>query len=142
MEGEMDIALSLVAIVILILSVLLFRRTKATTKNRPPRPSGLGKAKPDPLFHAVSLEYSGDACEAAKAVEGKRFLSTAAPHLPLPECDRAACNCHFNHHKDRRAGGERRKRYRKSIVGESGGPIKEQRHRGDRRNNDPDDFFA
>ncbi len=138
----MDIAASIVAIVILSLMIFLFRRTRATTNKRPPRPNRLGKAKPDPQFHAVSLEYSSDACEAARSMEGRRFLSSAAPRIPLPECDVPACKCHFIHHKDRREGGDRRKMYRGSNIGETGVLQKERRYRGDRRNDDPEDFFS
>jgi hypothetical protein len=140
----MDVAVSIVVIVILILAFFLFRRTKATTKRRPTPPSRVGKAQPDPKFHAVSLEISGTACEAAKALGDKRFLASAAPHIPLPECDAPDCNCHFIHHDDRRVGLDRRKQYRKvySGFGEQAAPIKEKRHRGDRRNNDPEDFFS
>ena len=138
----MDIAVSIFAIGILILLILLFRRTQATTSKRPPRPSRLGKVKPDPQFHAVSLAPAGHACEAAKAIEGKRFLSTAAPRIPLPDCDVATCNCQFIHHKDRRRASDRRKQFRKINIGETGALQKERRYRGDRRNNDPDDFFS
>ncbi len=138
----MDIAVSIFAIGILILLILLFRRTQATTSKRPPRPSRLGKVKPDPQFHAVSLAHAGHACEAAMAIEGKRFLSTAAPRIPLPDCNVPTCKCHFVHHKDRREASDRRKQYRKTNIGETGILQKERRHRGDRRNNDPDEFFS
>lgn len=59
-------------------------------------------------FHAVSIKYSGRACEAAKNMSGRRFLATAAPKLPLPKCDVLDCTCRFAHHKDRRAGRDRR----------------------------------
>lgn len=138
----MAVALSIVAIVILILAIYLFGRTKATTRKRPPRPNKLGTAQPDSQFHAVSLEISGNACDAAQAIAGKRFLSNAAPQLPLPECDVGNCGCRYTHHKDRRVGVDRRKQYRKVLIGEQGPPIKEKRHRGDRRNDDPEDFFS
>ena len=138
----MDITVSIFAIGILILLILLFRRTQATTSKRPPRPSRLGKVKPDPQFHAVSLALAGHACEAAKAIESKRFLSTAAPRIPLPDCDVPACKCHFVHHKDRREASDRRKQYRKINIGETGILQKERRHRGDRRNSDPGEFFS
>ena len=83
----MDIAVSIFAISILILLILLFRRTPATTSQRLPRPSRLGKVKPDPQFHSVSLAHAGHACEAAMAIAGKRFLSNAAPRIALPDCD-------------------------------------------------------
>ncbi len=138
----MDIAVSIGAIVILILLLLLFRRTQTTTSKRPPRPSRLGKVKPEPQFHAVSLQYSSAACEAAKSIEGRRFLSSAAPRIPLPECDVPECKCRFIHHKDRRERGDRRKMYRGSNIGETGVLQKERRYRGDRRNDDPEDFFS
>ena len=138
----MDIALSIVAIIILILLFLLYRRTQATTKKRPPLPGRPGKAKPDSQFHAVSLKFPADACDAAKAMEGKRFLSSAAPRIPLPECDSLECKCRFVHHKDRRAGDDRRNPYRQNIMGNTREPTKEHRHRGDRRSNDPEDFFS
>ena len=59
-------------------------------------------------YHAVSLEYSSNACDAAKAMTGRRFLSSAAPRLPLPECDSLECRCRFVHHDDRRTGKDRR----------------------------------
>ncbi len=55
----MDIAVSIFAIGILILLILLFRRTQATTSKRPPRPSRLRKVKPDPQYHAASWRMRG-----------------------------------------------------------------------------------
>ena len=59
-------------------------------------------------FHAVSIKYEGRACDAAKNMSGRRFLATAAPSLPLPECDILECTCRFSHHEDRRAQKDRR----------------------------------
>lgn len=59
-------------------------------------------------FHAVSLKYSSSACDAAKAMTGRRFLSSEAPKLPLPGCDAPECRCGFAHHSDRRSGTDRR----------------------------------
>jgi hypothetical protein len=141
MQLKMNIAVSLVAIVILTLLVLLFRRTMATTNERPPLPRRPGRAKPDPKYHAVSLEFSGNACEAATANKGIRVLSSTSPRIPLPECTAPECKCHFIHHNDRRQASDRRSPYRQSISGDTGEFIKERRHRGDRRSNDPQDFF-
>lgn len=137
----MNIAVSLVAIVILTLLVLLFRRTLATTNERPPLPLRPRKPEPDSKYHAVSLEFSGNACEAATAMKGKRILSSTAPRIPLPECAAAECKCRFIHHNDRRQASDRRSPYRQSISGDTGEYRKERRHRGDRRNDDPQDFF-
>ncbi len=137
----MDVAFSIIAIIILVVSILLFRRTRATTKKRPPCPDQLGKVQPYGRFHAVSLENLSGACAAAYAIEGERFLAGATPRIPLPECDAPVCSCHFVHHNDRRLSGNRRHRWTGS-VGDSGGTMKEQRDGGDRRNNDPNNYLA
>jgi len=137
----MNVAFSIIAIIILVVSIFLFRRTRATTKKRPPGPDRLVKVQSDAQFHAVSLENLSGACAAAYAIEGERFLPGAAPRIPLPECDVPVCNCLFVHHNDRRLGGNRRQGWRGS-AGYPGGGMKEQRYGGDRRNNDPDNFFS
>lgn len=88
-------------------------------------------------YHAVSLQYSSNACDAAKAMTGRRFLSSAAPRLPLPECDSLECRCLFGHHSDRRTGSDRRSPFRPGGVGGSGtGTFKaERRQKKDRREN-------
>jgi len=132
----MNITFSVIAIIILVVSILLFRRTRATTKKRPPDPDQPGKVQPYSGYHAVSLENLSDACAAAYAIEGERFLPSAAPHLPLPECDAPVCNCLYVHHNDRRRSGNRRQGWT-SSVGDTGAAMKEQRGGGGRRSNDP-----
>jgi hypothetical protein len=62
-------------------------------------------AKKTPRFDAVEIVPSDyGACNAARALAGQRFLSNRIPKLPLPECDKAQCDCGYRHHKDRRAG--------------------------------------
>jgi len=71
-----------------------------------------GRRDPAPVFaertrnvnpyHAVSIIPGSEACEAVKAREGERFLSREAPRLPLPDCGRTDCRCHYAHHGDRR----------------------------------------
>jgi hypothetical protein len=58
--------------------------------------------------HAVSIERDLLPCDAAKALEDKRFLSHEAPELPLAGCDRDKCGCRYIHHSDRRSNEERR----------------------------------
>jgi hypothetical protein len=53
-------------------------------------------------YHAVSIETGSRACAAAQAIEGQRFLSTAAPMLPLKGCGSTTCQCRYVHHNDRR----------------------------------------
>jgi len=86
------------------------------------------------VFHAVSLKYSSSACDAAKAMTGRRFLASAAPRLPLPECDSLECRCGFAHHSDRRSGKERRSPFNKGqYTGGTGRFQVERRDRKDRR---------
>ena len=118
------------------MSILLFRRTRATTKKRPPDPDRLGKVQRDTRFHAVSLENLSGACAAAYAIQGERFLPGTAPRIPLPECDTPKCNCLYVRHNDRRLSGTRRQRWTGSVGGLDGA-MKEQRDGGDRRNNNP-----
>lgn len=79
-------------------------------------------------YHAVSIAYSENSCDAAKAMTGRRFLSSAAPRLPLPECDALECRCQFSHHDDRRAGQDRRNPFSPGNFG-SGTGIHEQERR-------------
>jgi hypothetical protein len=54
-------------------------------------------------YHAVSIVAGSQACEAAKALQGRRFLSKEAPRLPIEGCTSGNCHCHYAHHEDRRA---------------------------------------
>ena len=89
-------------------------------------------------YHAVSIKYSGRVCDAAKDLSGRRFLASAAPKIPLPECDVLACSCRFVHHKDRRSSKDRRSPF--GHGGGSGGTgaheTEQRTSRHDRRQND------
>lgn len=61
-------------------------------------------------FHAVAIVPGSQCCEAARQLDGTRFLSTEAPPLPLPHCGADACRCRYAHHSDRRVGNDRRNR--------------------------------
>ncbi|MGD8978393.1 MAG: hypothetical protein PVG91_12365 [Gammaproteobacteria bacterium] len=74
-------------------------RDKQTTGARDTRESD---------FHAVSIRPCRDACSAAKALRGQRFLSHNPPFLPLSDCDQTMCNCRYQHHSDRRSRDDRR----------------------------------
>ena len=66
-------------------------------------------AKPsETRWHAVSVVSARGSCEAARALKDKRFLSAAAPRLPLGECTSpASCTCAYRKYTDRRAGPRR-----------------------------------
>ena len=92
-------------------------------------------------FHAVSLKLSSGACDAAKALQGKRFLSNAAPRIPLEDCDAGKCDCRFVHHKDRRSGEDRRYPFFQGYGGgaASGRYEQERRTSRERRDDPPED---
>lgn len=84
-----------------------FSKSKDDKKN----PGKLGNAAPaavKPRYDAVEIIPANyGACNAVRALAGKRFLSRKMPKLPLPECDRPQCECGYKYHKDRRDGPRR-----------------------------------
>jgi hypothetical protein len=76
-------------------------------------------------WHAVSIVTKTKGCRAVHALRSKRFLSAAAPRLPLPECTMGdACPCAYKHFADRR-GQPRRK---DEITGlKQGGRLEQER---------------
>jgi hypothetical protein len=131
----------IVAVVILLLAYVFIHRPKKKPNDRPTERREIS-SQTDPAFHAVSLKFPANACNAAKAMDDRRFLSTAAPRIPLPECDATECRCRFVHYKDRRSGDDRRDAYAQGFgAGSSGTYEKEQRKSSDRRDEPPDDVF-
>lgn len=124
---------AIVGILILAIVFLVWRSKRSTPQKSTPPGARPVKATPVSEFHAVSIKYAASACLAAKRLEGKRYLSSAAPKIPLPDCDVLECKCRFVHHADRREGDERRNPYRAGIAGETGKHEQEQRQGADRR---------
>jgi hypothetical protein len=59
-------------------------------------------------WSAVSIVCPSVSCAAAQALKGRRFLSAAAPRLPLPDCTlTGSCRCVYRKYEDRRAGPRR-----------------------------------
>lgn len=138
----MDVVVSLL-IVAALLGLLLFVRRNNASAGKRPKPARPVSGKPDTTYHAVSIRYAANACEAAKSMDGRRFLSSAAPKLPLPDCDVMECKCRFAHHKDRRKGADRRNPYMGQFGGGSsstGTHKTEQRKVRERRKEPPDKF--
>ena len=133
----MAVTIALLALVALVAVVVLLRRRAAGSADRR---AGIRPATSEATtaYHAVSIKYSANACAAAKELDSRRFLSGAAPRLPLRDCDVLECNCRFVHHKDRRKGDDRRNPYQSGITGDTGQHLKEQRQ-GHERRRDADD---
>jgi len=126
------------ALILLVIWLIVRYRNQSQEPLPPTNP----KASENTAYHAVSIKFEANACNAAKELSGRRFLSTAAPRLPLPECNALECRCQFAHHKDRRSGKDRRSPF--VAVGHSGrtGSFeKERRERQDRRKDADLDVF-
>lgn len=139
----MQSTLLVIAVVLLVAWLLVRRRGSSPTKQQPAARKSIER-KEDTTYHAVSIKFDKNACQAAKDLEGRRFLSNAAPRLPLPDCNALECRCHFLHHKDRRSSKDRRSPFAAPGFGSgsTGSYEQERRKRPDRRKDDDlDDYF-
>jgi hypothetical protein len=135
----MNTVLLLVLVVVLVVAWLFVRRQGEVETTRPEPVKRPGR-KNSP-FHAVSIAFEQHACNAAKELAGRRFLSSAAPRLPLPECDVLECKCRFKHYDDRRSGKDRRNPFSPSGVSAATGKFEAEKRQGrDRRREDDDDL--
>ena len=50
---------------------------------------------------------SEECCQAARKLEGQRFLANEVPMLPLDGCDAAECRCAYERFDDRRTDARR-----------------------------------
>ena len=125
--------LTILAAAVVLLVLWLFVRRRGQTQ-APPEPAS-PKREADTTYHAVSLKIDAQhACDAAREMTGRRFLSNAAPRLPLAGCNALECRCRFTHHKDRRTGKDRRSPFVTSGYSGTSGSFKtERRERRDRR---------
>jgi len=84
----------IIAALIVWFSLSVIRTKKQTQK---------GRSKQEIFkYPGAGINAPLDACNAVKALEGKRFLAQEAPSLPLQECDAEECHCKYEHFKDRR----------------------------------------
>jgi hypothetical protein len=109
--------------------VVRIRHNKtATEAESRPKPKTQGE------YHAVAIKYSENACNAAKAMTGRRFLASAAPQLPLAKCDAHKCRCKYVHYEDRRKKNDRRSPFAHlSKTDGTGSFERERRKKTDRR---------
>jgi hypothetical protein len=131
----MKLALLGLALIVLVVWLYLRSNKSAKPKAEPKSLTDTGNSQ----YHAVSIKFDSNACNAAKAMSGRRFLSSAPPRLPLPDCDVLECNCRFAHHKDRREGKDRRSPFGAAGFGGGTGSFeKERRASAGRREEDQD----
>jgi hypothetical protein len=130
---------------VLLLIVRRYEKDSAKIKTaKPKRPVKRAAGTRNPAnepseFHAVTINCNDSACDAAKALLGKRFLSDEAPRLPLDECTAPICDCRFKHHADRRNPKNRRNQFSAGIGGDTGIHKQDERTRNKDRRSDRDD---
>ncbi|MDX1508625.1 MAG: hypothetical protein R3358_10120 [Woeseiaceae bacterium] len=132
-----------ILILLLLLAVLAgwyFLRRGGDSKPAPAaRPDRRVSTNTSSKYHAVAIKFPSYACDAAKSIAGKRFLSSEAPPIPLPDCDGRECECTFLHFKDRRTGKDRRSPFTPAGFGSGTGNFETERRAGrDRRGGDID----
>lgn len=91
----------LTMIPLLLILLILVIRNRSTISKSVPAP------KPRP-YHAIKVHPCKNACDCAKRVDGQRILSSDFEAMKAIECDRAYCNCTYEHFNDRRSGIDRR----------------------------------
>ena len=127
---------TLFLILALLIAVWWFVRKRRDAADDAPK-TELRRPAANTQFHAVSIKFKGRACAAAKNLSGRRFLASAAPRLPLPDCDILDCTCRFMHHSDRRSSRDRRSPFGPGGLGGGTGAFDtEQRDGIDRRKNE------
>jgi hypothetical protein len=85
----------------------VLKRAKALFGRGEPEQKPLPAKKAVNPWHAVSIVPGAPACDAANGLRGQKFLSRAAPALPLKTCTARTCTCRYEHHDDRRKGPRR-----------------------------------
>ena len=113
----------------------LFKRARGLFGRTEPEAKTPSVKKPASAWHAVCIAPGERACDAARLLAGRRFLSRDAPSLPLKNCDNAACTCRYEHYDDRRKGARRAGEIGVTIDGyvaeERREPIKRDRRKKD-----------
>ena len=136
----MTYALALIALLLIWLWV---RRRQAKQLEVALKADRTRSVSKNTAYHAVAIRADGNCCDAARRLQGTRFLSTEAPPLPLPDCDAAECTCRFAHYNDRRSGKDRRTPFGAGGFATGSGRYEEERREGKdrRRQPDADSFF-
>ena len=136
----MNLQTMALVLVLLLFIWLYVRRRQATSIDK--SQSASQTSSKNSAYHAVSIKFTDNACKAAREMEGRRFLSSAAPRIPLPDCDVLDCSCRFTHHQDRRARQDRRSPFGPGGIGGSTGKYSQEQRQGkDRRTSDDEDLF-
>lgn len=126
-----------VIVLFVIVALIIWRKKRRASERAAAGEKSIDLLATTSKFHAVSIRPGPNACDAALGLHGQRFLSDAAPSIPLPSCDSPNCRCRFVHFEDRRSGEDRRSPYPSTIGLDTGTYRQEQRQPGDRRQEPP-----
>jgi hypothetical protein len=96
--------LAFIALVLLATGAAYWLGTRPRT---PPKERASPPTKAGGRFSGVEIRTRRNACRAAHALEGQRFLAKDAPALPLTNCTSVQCSCVFSKLADRRTEGRR-----------------------------------
>lgn len=101
-DQTMSISPFLIVVLLAIVGWLWWTRRQAQTRrasseNQTPQP-----------YRCVVIQPGQEACPAVRDLAGQRFLTRAAPLLPLDNCSAAGCRCRYDHFADRREDERRR----------------------------------
>jgi len=75
------------------------------------KPKAKKKVIEDNEYRCVMIVPGSDACEAAKSLNKTPILMGEASALPVKGCNKAACDCRFTRHDDRRMDERRNDSY-------------------------------
>jgi hypothetical protein len=98
-----------------------------------PKPKPVPVKKTAHNYHSVTIAPCPRACAAALALGERRFLSREAPVLPLKKCDRAECQCRYQHYDDRRKGPRRGRDLGVAVESYDGADARQKVKRGRRK---------
>ncbi len=82
------------------------RKTRGGILAKPGKPASPSRSC---AHRAAEIASDECACEAARQIEGKRFLVCDVPPIPVPDCTSANCQCSYVRHNDRRSWYEDRR---------------------------------
>tara|TARA_R110002049_G_scaffold108853_1_gene257378 strand:+ start:1009 stop:1452 length:444 start_codon:yes stop_codon:yes gene_type:complete len=118
-------------------------KSDSVAKKTPPpvkKPRSMKATKPVQLkpYRGTAIVFDEGACDAAKALQNKRFLVSErdTPMLPLPACDAASCNCKYKHYDDRREDDHDRRHaaaLRTELYEDTGNENRRAKKRGRRK---------